>query len=209
MIRVAILCTHTLLNSLLSRFFAQADDLSVAAATRTAGELVDAVRANQVDVVLLDVESAQPSPVEAIRSVKTESPSTEVIAFCECAHDVYAVRAVRAGARGFVNAEITPDELLMAIRTVAVGKSYIAGNVTGKLTLETLGVSQEPHTGLSDREFEVLLLLADGKSTAEIAELLHLSESTVATHRSGMLRKLGLRSSAEAVRYAIEHKLLP
>jgi DNA-binding NarL/FixJ family response regulator len=150
------------------------------------------------------------SGIELIQQVKAERPELRVLVLSMHGEQQYAVRAIRAGASGYLTKDAAPTQLVAALRKIAAGGLFITPAVAEALALglQAPGTEALPHKRLSDREYEVFLLLAGGRSVTAIAEQLHLSVKTVSTHKTHIHEKLGLGSLAELVRYAVAHRLL-
>jgi DNA-binding NarL/FixJ family response regulator len=189
--------------------------LEQAGAPVTVGEAANAAeglalaRKEPWDTVVLDITMPGRSGVELLKELKSERPNVPVLVLSVHPAEQYAVRVLRAGASGYLTKESAPEELLAAIRRIVRGGRYISPSV-GEWLADDLGRSAEqlPHHGLSDREFEIIRLLASGKRVSEIAKQLHLSVKTVSTYRARVLGKLNLRTTAEIIRYAIKHGLV-
>ena len=150
------------------------------------------------------------SGIELIKQVRDEAPRLRILVLTMHEEDQYAVRAIRAGAQGYLTKESAPSQLVSAIRRIAEGRPYISANVAEQLALDVMpGNDEEPHKHLSDREFEIFQLLVGGRGVSEIAGQLHLSVKTVSTHKTRILQKMNAQSVADLVRYAIRHRLSP
>jgi two-component system, NarL family, invasion response regulator UvrY len=173
-----------------------------------AQSLLDLLRESPCDIILLDVGLPGRSGLDVLRQLKQERPRMPVLVLSVHPADQYAVRALRAGASGYLTKNLATEELVKAVRTVVGGHRYVTPDVAEQLA-EDLDRTDDrlPHETLSDREFEVLMLLAEGKRAKEVADALCLSYNTISTYRSRILAKLGLRSDAEIVRYALRHRL--
>lgn len=173
------------------------------------GDAIRMLRDGDWDMVLLDIGLPGKNGVEVLKQIKTEWKKLPVLMLSMYPEDQYALRAIRAGASGYMTKESAPDELLSAISKVKNGGRYISAEVAEKLVFELDDSSDElPHQGLSDREFEVLRLIASGKTVSEIAELLSLSVKTISTYRSRILEKMKMKHNAELTHYALKHELV-
>ena len=189
--------------------------LEQAGAPVTVGEAASAVeglalaRKQAWDTVVLDITMPGRGGLELLKELKSERPDVPVLVLSVHPAEQYAVRVLRAGASGYLTKESAPEELLTAIRHIVRGGRYISPSV-GETLADDLGrpAAALPRHGLSDREFEIMRLLASGKRASEIAEHLHLSVKTVSTYRARVLQKLNLRTTAEIMRYAIKHGLV-
>jgi DNA-binding NarL/FixJ family response regulator len=149
------------------------------------------------------------SGIELIKQVKDEKPKLRILILTMHSEQQYAVRALKAGASGFLTKEAAADQLVAAIRKIAAGGAYVSPETAERLVLDAAPrADAAPHTLLSDREFQVLQMIAGGKTVGEIAEKLSLSVKTVSTHKTRILHKMGLANQAQLIRYALEHKLL-
>lgn len=169
--------------------------------------LVKEVMQHEWDLVISDLDMPGRSGLEALEQIKLIRPALPVIILSIYSEDLYAVRALKAGAAGYINKNAAPYELIKAIERIKLGKKYITPEVAEKL-LEQQNDGLL-HERLSNREFEIFKLLAMGKTITQIGESLSLALTTVSTHRSHILEKMGLNSNAEIIRYAITHQLIP
>jgi DNA-binding NarL/FixJ family response regulator len=168
-----------------------------------------AVRAGGFELLLLDLSMPGRGGIELLRQVKSERPALRVLVLSMHDEQQYAVRAIRAGASGYLTKDAAPAQLIDALKKIAAGALFITPAVAEALAHQLQAPGEEqPHKRLSDREYEVMLLLAGGASVTEIAERLHLSVKTVSTHKTHVLEKLNAASLADLVRYALTHKLI-
>ena len=193
----------------LKRILDGADDIEVVGEAIDGFEVLTQIRNGGFDLLMLDLSMPGRSGVELIRQIKDESPKLPILILTMHEEEQYAIRAIRAGARGYLTKESAGTQLLSAIRKVASGRPYISNQVAEQLAMDAMPSDDDyPHKKLSDREFEVFTLLVSGKSITEIADLLHLSAKTVSTHKTRILFKMGMSSLAELVQYAVAHRLL-
>jgi DNA-binding NarL/FixJ family response regulator len=210
MIRVVIADDHTIVREGLKRILLGQDDIEIAGEATNGHEVMDRVRAGGFDLLLMDLSMPGKSGIELIKQVKDEKPKLPVLVLTMHEEDQYAVRAIRAGASGYLTKESAAEQLVAAIRKIASGRLYISPNVAEQLALDVMphgDGNTPPHKQLSDREFEVFRLLVEGRSVTEIGTQLHLSVKTVSTHKTRVLEKLRVASIAELVRYAMAHHL--
>jgi two-component system, NarL family, invasion response regulator UvrY len=174
-----------------------------------AEDLVKEVIKQDWDVVISDLNMPGRSGLDALVQIKQIKPSLPVLILSIHPEEQYAVRVLKAGASGYLSKDMAPDELVNAVKKVMLGKKYISANIAEKLTA-IFDDEQDalPHESLSDREFDVLKMLAKGKSVSEIADHLFLSVTTVSTYRARILSKMSLKNNAEITLYAIENKLI-
>jgi DNA-binding NarL/FixJ family response regulator len=209
MIRVVIADDHQILREGLKQLLQAAGDLEVVGEAGDGFEVLDRVRREEFDVLLLDMSMPGKSGVELIKQVKAEKPKLRILVLSMHEEHQYAVRAIRAGASGYLTKESAASQLGAAIRTVAAGGAYITPEVAERLAQDAMPHADGPlHATLSDREFEVFHMLVDGMSVNEIAARLHLSAKTISTHKARLMEKLGVDSTADLVHYAVRHKLL-
>jgi len=172
-------------------------------------EALEAVRRQTWDVVLLDIKMPGRGGLEVLEELKKLQPTTPVVVISAFPEQEYAVRAFRLGAAAYVSKEGASDELLAAVRKALSGGRYVTPALAEKLAAALSSEAPtSPHDGLSNRELEVLRLIAAGKTLKEVAAELHLSENTIATYRARISQKLGLNTNVEIARYAVRHQLV-
>lgn len=209
MIRVAICDDHAIVRKGLTMILSQAGDIRVVAEAENFGELRQRLRNNDCDVLLIDIEMPGKTGIEAVALLKKEMPRLSAIVLSMHAEDQYAVRALRAGASGYLNKASAPEKLVEAVRHVAMGRKYVTPEMSLLLAEMVAGNSSEaPHNGLSEREFQVFKRIAVGEKLSEIADALALSPKTVSVYRSRVLEKLGLDNNVDIARYAVKHGLV-
>ncbi|MBU0637296.1 MAG: response regulator transcription factor [Planctomycetes bacterium] len=209
MIRVLIADDHAVVREGIKRIIADLDDMEVVAEAADGAELLAAVTTSSWDVTLMDLAMPGLSGLELVEGLRRRAPQRPILILSMYPEDQYAVRALRAGAAGYIYKGNPPDEVIKAIRMVASGRRYITPEVAEHLAAHVdVAAEKLPHECLSNREHQVLCLMGSGKAVGEIADELGLSVKTVSTYRAHLLEKLGLRNSAEIIRYAIEHKLV-
>jgi DNA-binding NarL/FixJ family response regulator len=203
--RVLIADDHSIVRDGLKRILAATPDLQVAGEAASGDAALAAVKANDYDVVMLDMSMPGLSGIDLIKRLKLEKPTLKILVLSMHGESQYAARALKAGAAGYLNKDSPAEALLGALRKIAAGGVHIGDAAAASLLQAG---DKPPHETLSDREFEVMRLLVEGLGPTEIGERLHLSVKTVSTHKTRILDKLGLGSTAELVRYAMEHRLL-
>ncbi len=209
MIRIVIADDHTIMREGLKRILQEVDDIEVVGEAVDGFEVLATVRKAGFDLLLMDLSMPGRSGVDLIRQIKDEAPKLPILVLTMHEEEQYAVRAIRAGASGYLTKESAGTQLVTAIRKVASGRPFISLEVAEQLAIDAMPARHElPHKDLSDREFEVFNLLVSGKSITEIAVMLHLSVKTVSTHKTRILLKMDSNSLAELVQYAIAHGLL-
>ncbi len=203
MIRVLLADDHKIVRDGLRRILASAPDIQVAGEAADGDQALALVRANGYDVAVIDLSMPGLSGLDLIKRLKLERPAMPLLVLSMHGEDQYAARTLKAGAAGYLNKDSAAEQLLRVLRKIAAGGVHLGDAAAAKL----VAGERQPHQALSDREFEVLRLLVEGKSPTEIAAQLHLSVKTVSTHKTRILDKLELRSTADLVRYALENKL--
>lgn len=208
MIRVLIADDHPIVREGLRRIAADQPGITVVAEAASATEALSRVGDTAVDVMLLDVSMPGPTFIEVLQEVRKDHPSIKVLVLSVHPEDQWALRALRAGAAGYLTKDHSPEQLIDAIRRVYRGGKYVTAALAEKLAtgLEA-GGGATPHEALSDREYEVLRALGAGLSVKDVAARLKLSPKTVSTYRTRILEKMQLSSNADLVRYVRDHGL--
>ena len=209
MINILIADDHSIVRAGLKQIISEISDMTVVDEAGNGSEVLDKIRMNDYSVVVLDIAMPGKSGLEALKEIKSERPGLPVLMLSMYPEDQYAIRVLRSGAAGYLTKESAPAELVTAIRTVAGGKKYISPSVAERLVfnLDFEG-KKELHELLSDREFQVLRMIASGKAVSDIADELSLSVKTISTYRSRILEKMKLKNSAELTTYAIQNHLI-
>jgi DNA-binding NarL/FixJ family response regulator len=211
MIRILIADDHAVVRAGVRQFVADHSDLCVVAEAGTGAEVLEYIRKEELDVVILDISMPGRGGVDTLRSLKRIRPTLPVLILSGLAENLYAVNLLRAGAAGYVSKEAIATQLVAAIRTVAQGRKYISPGVAQMLAdgLSSDKDQDQPvHSQLSQREFQIFCRLAKGESVSKIAEELFLSVKTVSTYRSRVLDKMGLKTNADLTYYAIKNELI-
>jgi DNA-binding NarL/FixJ family response regulator len=209
MIRVLVADDHAVVRKGLCQILAETDDIVVEAEASTVEEARTLAREKRWDVLILDLNMPGGTGLDLLADLKREHMKPQVLVLTVASEKEYAVRAIRAGAAGFLNKESAPEALVEAVRRVASGGRYLSPDAADALASAVAGESGgEPHELLSDRELEVFKLLAGGRTVSQISEALSLSVKTVSTHRARLLRKLGMETNAELMRYAMKRGLV-
>jgi DNA-binding NarL/FixJ family response regulator len=209
MTRIAIADDHAIVRKGLRQLIADAPDLTVVGEAGSADELLTLVRSRPIDLVVLDLGLGMRSGLELIKHLRSEFPRLRVLVLSMHREDLFAERALRSGASGYVQKDDAPEELLAAIARVAGGGTYVSERVAQKLASDVMRgrAPVTPHERLSDREFEVFRFLGRGMSITEIARALNLSVKTVSTHRTRILGKTGLQTNSDIVEYVNAYEL--
>ncbi len=209
MIRALIADDHAVVRQGLKQILGDTPEMVVAGEATNGQEVLDKIRAETWDVVVLDISLPDRSGLDILKQLRSERPKLPVLVLSMHSEDQYAMRVLKAGASGYLTKDSAPDELVKAIRKVVSGGRYVSSFLAEKLAFE-IGTdsSRLPHETLSDREFQVLRLIAAGKSVTEIAAELYLSVKTVSTYRARMLEKMSLGTNAELMHYAMQNHLI-
>ena len=209
MTRIVIADDHAVVRKGLRLILADADELQVAGEAASADELLTLLRTRPVDAVILDVGLGDRDGIEVLKQIRASFPRIPVLMISMHSEDVFAIRALRAGASGYIEKSAAPELLLDAVRRVSAGGKWISASTAERLAANVAGeqTTALPHERLSDREFEIFRLLGSGKSVTEIARALNLSVKTVSSHRTHILAKTGFETNAEIVDYVISNGL--
>ena len=207
MIRILMVDDHAIVRRGLIHIVAAEGDLTVVGEAANADEMLAFVRRERCDVVVTGITMPGKNGLDALKELKQEYPHLPVLVMSVHPEDQYGVRALKLGAAGYLTKESAPEELVAAIRKAASGGKYISPSLAERLAFEMVS-GQELYETLSTREYQVLCMLASGKSVMKIAEELALSLKTISTYRVRILQKMGMKKTAELVHYAISHWLV-
>jgi len=208
-LRIALCDDHPIFREGLKRILLQQSDIKVEAEVGSGAALLETMQGRHFDVVILDIALPDMNGLDVLKSLQASGKRAGVLVLSMHPEEHYARRVLKAGASGYLQKESPPEELLSAIRRIAKGGKYVTPSLAERLAVELEGNRDKaPHELLSDREYQVLCLLAAGKGVKEIAQSLSVSAPTVSTYRARVLEKLGLTSTVELVRYALERGLI-
>jgi DNA-binding NarL/FixJ family response regulator len=207
-VKVLLVDDHAVVRNGIRLMLDSVDDIDVAGEAGTAHDALLATQAQHYDVVLVDINLPDKSGLDLIERLRTQGSKPAVVVLSAYPEEMYALRAFKKGAAAYLNKRSGADEIIAAVRKAAAGGRYVSPEVMERFAGMLGGEAMRGHDELSDRELEVLRHLAAGESLVRIAELLHLSPSTVTTYRARVLEKMGMKSNAELTRYALEHGLL-
>jgi len=208
-IRILIADDHAILRRGLKEILVDELKDAIFAEAGNAQQVLTDVRKQAWDLVILDITMPGRSGLDLLRDLKQLQPELPVLVLSMHPEDQYAKRVLRSGAAGYMNKETAPKELVTAIRKVLAGGRYVSAALAEKLASDLCADSARlPHERLSDREFEILRMIASGKTVSQIAEELHLSVTTVSTHRARILEKMDMANNAELMRYAMINALI-
>lgn len=209
MINVLIADDHAVVRRGLVQIISETMDLHVSAEASNGNEVLDLVRSQSFDAVVMDLNMPERSGLDTLNQIRAEFPDLPVLVLSMHSEDQYAVRMLRAGAAGYLTKESAPSQLVTAIRRVAEGGKYMSAAVAEALLQRLDSKVEGPlHEQLSDREFQVMRLLASGKSVTEIGEMLSLSVKTISTYRARVLDKMNMKSNADLTHYALKNELV-
>ena len=209
MIKVLVADDHAVVRRGLRQILAETSDILVGGEASTAAELWQLVERERWDSVILDIEMPGRSGLELLGELKRQHPKLPVLILTVYSEEQYAVRAIRAGASGFLTKESAPNQLVAAVRKIASGGRFITPELAERLASSLAGDSDAlPHEALSDREFQVLCMIASGKTVSQIGQELSLSVKTISTHRTRILAKMNMKSNSELTHYAIKSRLV-
>ena len=199
---------HTIVREGLKQIVSDTCDITVADEARNGQEILDKFDKQHFDLIVLDISMPGMNGIEVLKTIRLQKPKLPVLILSIYPEEQYAIRVLRSGASGYLTKESAPNELINAIRKIAAGGKYITHSLAEKLALAIDENTEKPlHETLSDREFQVLKLIASGKTPNEIANLLCLSEKTISTYRSRTLEKMRMKNNSELMHYAIQHGL--
>jgi two-component system invasion response regulator UvrY len=209
MIKILIADDHAIIREGLKQIISETSDMVVAEEAIDGHEALSKALKNDYDVVVLDITMPGRNGLDVLKELKKQRPELPVLVLTIHPEEQYAVRVLKAGASGYLTKESAPDELTAAIRKISQGKKYVTSSLAEKLVSDLNVDTEKPlHNALSDREFEVMCMIATGKTVKQIGEELFLSEKTVSTYRSRILEKMGMKNNAELIHYAIKHGLV-
>jgi len=207
--KILIVDDHPIVRDGLKQILADTEDMVVGGEAGSADEALALVRDADWDLVVLDITLPGRTGIDLLRDLRRERPALPVLMLSIHPEEELGVRAVKAGASGYLNKECASDDLVHAIQLIVTGNKYISRRLSERLIEEIQkDTNKPPHELLSDREYEVMALISAGRSMKEVAAALSLAKSTVSTYRVRILDKLNVRSNAEITRYALHHGLV-
>jgi two-component system, NarL family, invasion response regulator UvrY len=208
-IKVMIVDDHDILRTGIKQILSNTDNIEVIGEAENASEAIKLAKNSVADVMLLDISLPDKNGMEALKVIKRDNPKLNVLMLSMYMEDQYAIRSIKSGASGYLCKHSASDELINAIQTLAKGKKYITAEVAEMLA-DQVGNENivAPHEALSDREFQVMLMISSGLSVSDIADKLALSVKTVSMYRTRLLEKMNLRHNADITHYAIKNQLV-
>ena len=209
MIKILIADDHPIVRQGLKQIISEYPDMTVADEAGNGKEVLSKVAKKDYDIVLLDISMPGRNGLDILKELKTKKPKLPVLVLSIYPEDQYAVRVLKLGAAGYLTKESVPEELVAAIRKVARGRKYVSNYLAEKLASDLEINAEKPlHENLSDREYQVMFMIASGKRLKEISEELSLSIKTISTYRSRIMDKMKMRNNAELIRYALQNNLV-
>ena len=209
MIRVLIADDHAIVRKGLVQIASESREIEMRGEASEYSSLMRLMKENPCDVLLLDISMPGKNGIDVLKIVREQYPKTQVLILSMYPEDQYAIRALKAGAAGYLTKDTAPERLVEAILSVSRGKKYITPQVAEMLATHLVTDTEgAPHESLSDREFQTMRLIASGKQLSQIADELSLSPKTVSVYRARVLEKMQLKNNAEMTHYAIKHGLV-
>ena len=209
MIRILIADDHAIVREGLKQIVAEETDMKVSGEVGNAAELIELVEKSKYDIVILDINMPGRSGLDALKDLKKIKPELPVLILSMFSEDQYGLRAIKAGASGYLKKVSAPTELVIAIRKIVSGSKYINQQLADKLASDYSEKNKQSlHSNLSDREYQIMCLIASGRTTEEIANDLSIGIQTVYTYRNRILEKMNLKSNVELTQYVIQNKLI-
>jgi DNA-binding NarL/FixJ family response regulator len=209
MINIIIADDHPVVRHGIKQILAEESDMKLLAEAANGRELLEKVRHLPCDVVLLDISMPGRGGLDVLSELRHDRPRVPVLVLSVHSEDQFGQRVLKSGAAGFMNKESAPEELVKAIRKVYSGGKYVSSSLAEKLASDLAADSERPpHEDLSDREYQVLCMIASGKTVSEIARELSLSTKTISTYRARILEKMGMKTNAQLTYYAIRKSLV-
>lgn len=209
MIKILIVDDHAVVRAGIKQILSETPDMIVADEASNGQEVLNKVSENNYDVVLLDISMPGRNGLDILKQLKREKPKLHVLMLSVYPEEQYAVRALRAGASGYLTKESAPSELIAAVRKISQGGKYVTSLLAEKLAFDLEFYVEKPHHELlSDREYQVMCMIAKGKTVKGIARELSLSVQTISTYRTRILEKMKMKNNAEIIRYAVKQGLV-
>jgi two-component system, NarL family, invasion response regulator UvrY len=208
-LKIIIVDDHELIREGLKKVTAKEPDIEVMGEASNSDELFELLDKHEIDIVILDISLPGRSGLDLIVDIRIHAPDTKILILTIHPEDRFAIKALRAGASGYITKSNASRSLISALRKISDGRKYISSTLAEQLAIELEMDYEKPlHERLSTRELEVMLLMAQGKTVRDIAELLSISANTVSSYRSRILEKMKMKTNAEIIRYTIENKLI-
>jgi two-component system, NarL family, invasion response regulator UvrY len=209
MVKILIADDHAIVREGLKQIVTDTSGLGVTGEAASEQETLELIRKHDYDIVLLDIAMVGRGGLETLKQIKQEVPHLPVLILSMYPEEQYAVRALKMGAAGYLTKLSAPEELIKAIKKISAGRKYISDSLAEKLAFDLeLNMEKPLHEYLSDREFQVMCMIASGKTLKKIAEKLSLSVNTISTYRFRILEKMKMKNNSELIHYAIKNRLV-
>ncbi len=207
--RILLADDHTMFREGVKQVLSGTAEFEVVGEAGSAAEVLDKVRQLPCDIVILDISMPGRDGIDVLKQLRQLNPHLQVLILSMYPEDQYAARAIKGGASGYLTKNKASAELIEALRRIASGRKYISADVAEQLAIDLERGEEKPlHQKLSDREYQVMCMLASGKTVGQISEELAISVSSVSTMRARILKKFGMKTNAELTRYALKHDLV-
>jgi len=209
MIKILIADDHAVVREGVKHIFAETPDIKVTGEAGSGQEALQKLGRHEYDLLLLDIAMPGRDGLEILKEIRAQNPRLPVLMLSMFPEEQYALRSLKSGASGYLTKDSIPNELVKAVRKVLKGGNYISSSFSERLLMEiATDVSKPLHERLSDREFQIMKMIASGKTMNEIADELSLSSKTVYTYRTRILEKMGMKNNMEVTHYATKHGLI-
>ncbi len=209
MVKIIIADDHKLFREGLKQILKDEPDIIIVEEASTGQEVLYKIEKSDVDILILDISMPGLSGLDVLKQLKSSKSKFSILVLSMYPEEQYALRAIKLGASGYITKASASDELILAIRKISKGGTYISSSIAEKLIFSLKDDSEShPHHKLSDREFQILQLVASGKTMTQIADELCLSVKTISTYRSRILEKMNMKSNAELIHYALKHNII-
>jgi two-component system, NarL family, invasion response regulator UvrY len=209
--RIIIADDHAVVRTGIQLILDETEDMRVCCEACNGNELVAALIQETYDLLIMDASMPGKDGIDLLYDIKKLRPAMPVVVFTMNNDDNFAIRMIKAGAAAYINKETEPNSILMALRAVLLGKKYFTpaqAELLAELVSQPNNYAQLPHETLTDREFQIMFLLASGQKNSEIADKLNVSKNTIANHRTAILKKMNMENNVELTRYAIKHGIV-
>ncbi len=208
MIKILIVDDHPIVQEGLRQILMRMPDIKRVDSASSGTEAIKKAKAEQYEVIVLDISLPDMNGLDVLKVLKNEKPDTPILMLSIYPEEIYGIRTLKAGAAGYITKESAPQEFITAIRTIIAGRKYVSSSMGERLVTELKGIERLPHERLSDQEYKIFLLIAQGKMLKQIADELFLSVKTVSTYKSHIRKKMNLHSDSEITYYAIKNGLI-
>jgi len=209
-IRVGLVDDHAMVRAGLRQFLQEAGDMEVAGEAASGRQALDLVRSTPLQVLLMDLAMPEQSGLDALARIRAKAPNLGILILSSYPEEHYAQALLRQGAQGYLNKQCEPEEILQAIRSISQGRTYLSAKLSDLQKQQHKNLAELPpaHEGLSEREFQVFLRLAQGQSVTQIGQALNLSVKTISTYRTRIMEKMRLETNSDLTYYALKQKLI-